>query len=171
MGDPQHTTRLRRASAITGAVALLAALGGCAGATATAPAPTVTVTVTPEPVARAEGEADTSASYTCGRYSSLLSIGYTTAWHHDRGDLSDEAYESFLERQAFQLWAVQTRDTAVSRSASAVREHLQLAKEAAGRWTYDPAGEEWTAVYAGLSAQCAEAGSGLAAWAEPEMGG
>lgn len=182
MGDTLHIRRPiapRVAATALGLAAAAVALTGCTsggGAEAQAPAPTVTVTVEPTARGTVPGEEDTSASYVCGRYSSLLSLGWTMQWFHDRGDVSEEAYQVFLERQAFQLQTVRMQspgpdETGLSAASSAIRSHLQEAQTAAGRWTYDPSSEEWNTLQSDLGVGCAAAGSTLASYAEPEMGG
>lgn len=151
---------------------LVSALVGCAApADAARPVPTVTVTATAEPAVQAWDGMDASASYTCGRYSALLSIGWTMQWHHDRGELSEEAYDAFLGRQAFQLFAVQTDVDGLAAPSDAARTYLDEQQAAAGVWTFDPASPEWVDLEQGLRDGCLAAGSATASWAEPEMGG
>ncbi|MWV50341.1 hypothetical protein GRS96_13795 [Rathayibacter sp. VKM Ac-2803] len=172
MGDTQ--TGRRRITALRGGGAVLASvalLTGCAAAEAEAPVPTVTVTATAEPLDRTAGEQDLSASYACGRYTSLFSLEWTMRWFRDSGEVSEESYRSFLERQAFQLSTVRSDDPAITASVTAIRDHLRQAETAAGRWTYDPVADDWSALVTELSGDCADAGSEIASWAEPEMGG
>ncbi|MCJ1703688.1 MULTISPECIES: hypothetical protein [unclassified Rathayibacter] len=182
MGDTLHIRRpiaSRLVATALGLAVAAVALAGCTsggGAEAQTPAPTVTVTVEPTARGTVPGEQDTSVSYVCGRYSSLLSIGWTMQWFHDRGDVSDEAYQVFLERQAFQLQTVRMQnpepdETGVSAASSGIRTYLQDAQAAAGRWTYDPSSPEWSTLQSDLGVGCAAAGSTLASYAEPEMGG
>ena len=182
MGEHTHIRRPlapRLAAGVLGLAAVAAALAGCSSggdAVAQTPAPTVTVTVEPTARGTVPGEQDTSASYVCGRYSSLLSLGWTMQWFHDRGDVSEDAYQAFLERQAFQLSTVRMQDpapneTGVSAASEGIRSLLQDAQAGAGRWTYDPSSPEWSTLQSDLGTGCAAAGSTLASWAEPEMGG
>ncbi|NQX13487.1 hypothetical protein HQQ80_17810 [Microbacteriaceae bacterium VKM Ac-2855] len=155
------------------AVALtLAPLTGCAGtAEARSPAPTTTVTVTATPSAAPSTGGDTSASYACGRYSSLLSLGWTTQWHHQQGELDDDAYAQFLARQAFQLTTVTTTDPALTAAKTAVTTYLKDTPPTPQGWTYDPDSAEWGSIISDLGAACTAAGTELASWAEPGMGG
>ncbi|NQX27666.1 hypothetical protein HQQ81_09965 [Microbacteriaceae bacterium VKM Ac-2854] len=112
-----------------------------------------------------------SASYACGRYSSLLSLGWTTRWHHQQGDLSDDAYGQFLARQAFQLTTVATTDPAVTAAKTAATSYLKDTPATTQGWAYDPDSAEWSGIVSDLASACTAAGSELANWAEPGMGG
>lgn len=172
MGRSQKRVRSRARStaAVAGALALTA-LTGCAGTAGAEPAPTVTVTVTAEPDASALDSGDRSAAYACGRYSSLLSLGWTMQWHLQQGEVTQDAYGRFLERQAFQLTTVQTDDPALTEARTSVTDYLRDATATAEGWPYDPADPEWGGIVSDLGASCSAAGSELASWAEPGMGG
>ncbi|QHC67933.1 hypothetical protein GSU68_16065 [Rathayibacter sp. VKM Ac-2759] len=160
-----------RAGAAIAAALVLTALTGCAATAGAEPAPTVTVTVTAEPDAAALDGGDRSAAYACGRYSSLLSLGWTMQWYFQQGQVTEDAYRQFLERQAFQLTTVQTDDPALTTARTSVTNHLRDAPVTAEGWPYDPEDAEWGGILSDLGTSCSAAGSELASWAEPGMGG